>query len=520
MTFITDRVSESFPLAVILQALNSAYTYNNSKGWSTVGFYLTVPTGGTITFEGSHDDTNWIGIKFISNATGISATTTTLSGNYCGAIIGFSSWRARVSVAGSADGSIQGVAFREISPAVTNTYNNESNPIIISYPASMQSAFGEQLFAQLQPVAQITFPYNLNERLITSTTANGGTVTFSAPFAQINSGTASNGQAILESVRKITYRAGIGVNCRFTAVFQSPDTNSRMIAGIGDANNGLFFGYNGTTFGVLRRSAAADDWIAQTAWNVDKMDGTGASAMILNPAKGNVFQIKFQWLGFGQLSFYIENPETGFFVLVHRYKWANANTNVSLQVPSFPFSIRVTNTGSTTNKTIQVPSIAVQYEGSNDLVGLLNSQVNQISTAGITAYVPTAILAVQNKLSVFGGSNNNRSQVYIKTFSVSNASSKSLRFGLLLDPTSIASATYSDIDANTSVVSYSNNGGTITGGYSIYSTSLAPNGSIDIDLDRLNILLSPGEIIVLYYTTYQNTTGNAEGAMTWGEFIG
>jgi hypothetical protein len=43
--------------------------------------------------------------------------------------------------------------------------------------------------------------------------------------------------------------------------------------------------------------APASDVYLQSAWNYDKMDGTGPSGMVLNPQRGNVFQIGFQYLG-------------------------------------------------------------------------------------------------------------------------------------------------------------------------------------------------------------------------------
>ncbi len=52
--------------------------------------------------------------------------------------------------------------------------------------------------------------------------------------------------------------------------------------------------------------------------------------MYLSPTKGNVYKMQYQYLGFGQLRFFIEDQQTGGFILVHTIDYANRNT-----VPSF-----------------------------------------------------------------------------------------------------------------------------------------------------------------------------------------
>jgi hypothetical protein len=40
-----------------------------------------------------------------------------------------------------------------------------------------------------------------------------------------------------------------------------------------------------------------DVWTAQTAWNgADIFDGNGLTSVTLDPTKGNVYQIAYQWL--------------------------------------------------------------------------------------------------------------------------------------------------------------------------------------------------------------------------------
>jgi len=81
-------------------------------------------------------------------------------------------------------------------------------------------------------------------------------------------------------------------------------------------------------------SSPVDNWIHQSQFNIDKLDGTGPSRMTLDTSKLNVFQTQFEWLGAGQLSFAIEDIATGKLVPFHSIYYAGINTVPSLSNPS------------------------------------------------------------------------------------------------------------------------------------------------------------------------------------------
>ena len=80
--------------------------------------------------------------------------------------------------------------------------------------------------------------------------------------------------------------------------------------------------------------ASTTDFIPQSLWNGDPMDGTGSTGIALDPSKFNVFQINFRWLGAGIIQFAMENPVSGQFVLLHTIHWTNRNTTLHLENPS------------------------------------------------------------------------------------------------------------------------------------------------------------------------------------------
>lgn len=129
--------------------------------------------------------------------------------------------------------------------------------------AQRLGAFGEVLVAPISPQTAWRFDYGTapNTRLYTTTTANGGTATLAESQLHLQTSANVAGLARLQTLRRLRYLPGMGGVVRFTAVFGTPKANSRQIVGIGDTQDGFFFGYNGTSFGVFRRRAGVDFFI-------------------------------------------------------------------------------------------------------------------------------------------------------------------------------------------------------------------------------------------------------------------
>lgn len=96
-------------------ALNSEVVYVNQYGASTISFHLTIPTGATVVFEGSVDGITYTGVKIRSMDTDEYNSSATVSSPYIGSISSLRMFRVRVSVAGSASGSVIGRASEQMS---------------------------------------------------------------------------------------------------------------------------------------------------------------------------------------------------------------------------------------------------------------------------------------------------------------------------------------------------------------------------------------------------------------------
>lgn len=126
--------------------------------------------------------------------------------------------------------------------------------------------------------------------------------------------------------------------------------------------------------------------IPQTSWNIDKADGQTVLPNI-DWSKGNVFQIRYQWLGYGAVNFFIEEPVSGQVIPVHRIAYANANTVPAIFNPTLRFSCWVDNANVATALIAFTASVSGTVDGGELLSG--EKHVAKASaTIGTTQFEP------------------------------------------------------------------------------------------------------------------------------------
>lgn len=388
-----------------------------------------------------------------------------------------------------------------------------SNALNVSLP---RGAFGELETVQPTPVIQVDFVYNVNADMVDTTVTGSGTVTQASSMVVLQTTAATSSSAMVETKRFLKYRPGQGSHIRGTALFTTGVANSEQLFGCGDSLDGLFFGFNGTSFGVLTRNNSVDTWVPQESWNGDKMNGAGGisnpTGQNLDPTKGNVYQINFQWLGFGLIEFAIENSSTGRFVPVHSVAYANNNTVPSLLNPSFPILWSVENTTNNTNITLKGASCVGEIEGKIVYLGPTNAIGN--SKAGVTTAL-TNIITIRNKSTY--QTLTNRTPINILKYSLSVDGNKPAEFQLIKNTTLGGTPSYTDISTNTSVMDYDTAGTTITGGQVIDFGTLAAAGSIsEGGQDPSDIIILPGETLTLAANATSTTT-DVTAAIRWVE---
>lgn len=376
--------------------------------------------------------------------------------------------------------------------------------------ASPLTAFGESDTSESTPKIQLQFPYNINTDIVNTDVTNSGTVTQSDSMAVVSSGTTTGSTALLESVDVLKYNAGQGGKVRFTALFETGGVaGTTQIAGYGDTTDGFSFGFDGATFGIFRYQNGNKNFTAQTAWNVDPFDGTGPSGQTLDTTKGNIFQIKFQYLGFGDIFYYVEDKATGEFQLVHIDKYAGSQTVPSIYNPSLPVSVFVDNGATTTDLVVKSASMFAAIEGKDEEIGPINTTRN--STASSTN---TNMITIRNK-STFA-SKTNRVRIKIILFTAATDGTQPVTFDIYRNQT-ITAPTYNDISTNTSVVDVDKVGTIgVIDGKDVTSIQLSKTDSDKFFLKDLDITVAPGETLTV---VANGTNAGSAVSLTWRELF-
>jgi len=114
-----------------------------------------------------------------------------------------------------------------------------------------RNPFGSIHAERLTPVFQSDAVYGINQQQVRTTTNSSGTATASDSAFVCTTGTTVGGFGTIQSRKRLRYRAGQGAVGRFAGFFTSGVASSIQVMGFGHAEDGFYFGYNGTSFGIL-----------------------------------------------------------------------------------------------------------------------------------------------------------------------------------------------------------------------------------------------------------------------------
>ena len=409
------------------------------------------------------------------------------------------------------------------------TYIN--NPVVRFDPSNM-SVFGTLETGELTPLFQGDFVYGINTQLWNTpvVSGTGASVDTNNSRLRIQSGTSVNGYAYIESRRYLRYRAGQGNVIRITPLFNSVGlANNIQLWGIGDVQanvpyDGYFLGYNGTSFGIAHYNRGTPSWIYQSSWNGDKVDGSAGSSFTLNPSLGNVLQIKYPFLGYGVIEFFILNPFTGRFVLVHTIQYPNTSNITQLSNPSLHVMGYTANTTNTTNSTMYSGSVGAFLSGERSFIGNPKWAMDRTRTT-----VTTEISLLNLKCATTYNGIPNQGSIRINQISFSSSIAASVatlkfRIGATIAGTPVytpINGTTADggitITAGNSIASYDTAGTTLTGGTYIYNLSVGGSGGVTADLTPLHIFVGPGEILSI--SGLCSSSSSLAVSINWSEDI-
>jgi len=183
--------------------------------------------------------------------------------------------------------------------------------------------------------------------------------------------------------------------------------------------------------------------IPQSTWNKN-------TVLWLDPTKGNVYSIAIQYLGFGNISFYVEDELTGAPTLVHMLEYTNKNTIPSVGNPTFRIGWLARNLGNTTDLVVSGASAAGFVEGKSILDTLPRAVESVTSAIGTTQ---TNIITVRNRFHF--GDKINRADIVPLLISMGTEGSKGAFFRLIANAEFAGDVNFNYIDEQNSIAEYS-----------------------------------------------------------------
>jgi hypothetical protein len=212
-------------------------------------------------------------------------------------------------------------------------------------------AFGRLRVSQPFTLFDSQNRYAADPSFDTSLTGSG-TSTFLANESSVSLAvtTASGDKVIRQTKRYFPYQPGKSLLVLSTFVMAAAKTGLRQRVGYFDANNGVFLQRNDAELSLIVRtytSGSPSDTrkVAQSSWNGDKLDGSGASGITIDTTKAQIMFMDFEWLGAGSVrcGFVID----GQYITAHTFDNANEVTSVYTQTATLPLRIEIENTAAT-----------------------------------------------------------------------------------------------------------------------------------------------------------------------------
>lgn len=262
---------------------------------------------------------------------------------------------------------------------------------------------------------------------------------------------------------------------------------------------------------TLAGVAPVNSIIAQSSWNKDTCDGSGdennLSGINCDFTKGQVFEIRYQWLGFGAIEFFIEDPATGKFMVIHIVEYSNANTRPSIDNPVLHLYAGSINTSNTSNITLNIGSMMGAIEGKENELGLRHGLKGSTVLTGVATETP--IISIRNKLVYQNTINRTKAKIFLVSASAEHTKPVAINF--YANPV-LTGSSFTPFNNNISILESDVSATAFSGGIFLFSLDLGKEGQQTISIPHFQSgQLFPGDVIT---ATAEPSSGNNAEATT------
>ncbi len=285
--------------------------------------------------------------------------------------------------------------------------------------------------------------FGLDEAFV-SNTAVSGSITYiptqsSCNLTVVNS---TGSFAARESGYIFQYQPGKSLLTLKTFVMAPQSSgNLRQRVGYFGQDNGYYLELSDQLYIVQRSNISgtvSNTLVANTAWNGDRLDGTGASGINLDITKAQIFWSDIEWLGVGDVrcGFVLD----GKFVTAHTFKHANISTSAYITTACLPIRYEIQSLGTggpaTANLT-QICSSVISEGGQNQPLRLFSNLHTFSVTLNASTWIPiTSLRLAPERLDAL---------VQIKQVEITLSSTDTVQWALWsnVTPTNLTGETFS-----------------------------------------------------------------------------
>lgn len=388
-------------------------------------------------------------------------------------------------------------------------------------------AFGRWRVSSPNAVFDAQLTYNLASLIYEQVTnGSGATIAHDATnrmALMTFSSTPTGGKAFMQSYECVRYQPGRSQQIYVTFVMGSGVANVVKFAGYSDGTNGIEFQLSGTTkqFVLYSATSNGNQTVAQSSWNLDKLDGTGVSGITLDTTKAQILVIDLQALYSGRVRIGFDIGGTVYYA--HQFLAANLITSPYIQSANLPIRCGMTCTG-TVSATMNFICSTVMSEGGNEDVP--GRGFAQEGTVTASSGARTHILSVRPKATF--NSIVNRIQFILENISVLVTGNNPVLWELCIGQGISGTTTFNDVNTTYSGFEY-NTAGTISGspalviasGYcaATNAASVATNAAIvskyPITLDAAGAVRALGTLSLI--VTGIGNTSACRATLNWKE---
>ena len=334
-------------------------------------------------------------------------------------------------------------------------------------------AFSRLRTSQPNVILSIQSQYDANPiQMEAGATGTGVSASYSTSTRMVQlSATSGSGTSFIQTYQYSPYQPGHSQFIGMTGVLGTGVNGCTKDFGYFDSNNGVIYRQNGTgslQF-ILRTSTGGSvsdaNIVNQSAWTLDKMNGTGPSGITLDVTKAFILIIDLQVLGMGRVR--VGFDVDGIICYAHQFVNANNLTVPCMQTATLPIGVVLTSTASTTAN-CYFKCATVQSEGGTlDRYGYGNTTPETTVTAGNGTRVP--LVAVRPK-TTFNGITN-RTLFILDTISIFVTGNMDIQWELVVGG-NYSGQTWADVATGFSAFEYTSVPGAytnLTGGVVITS---------------------------------------------------